>query len=47
MSTFKPKRVSGADLVSQIGSATASLPASVPMVPVAAPAPAMYRSPSR
>jgi hypothetical protein len=45
MSTFKPKRVSGADLVSQIGSATASLPASVPMVPIAAPAPAMAPKP--
>ena len=30
MSSFKPKRVSGADLAAQLSSATASLPAAVP-----------------
>jgi len=44
MSSFKPKRVSGADLVSQISPATSGLPASVPTpapapVPVAKPQP--------
>ena len=44
MSSFKPKRVSGADLVSQISPATSGLPASVPApapvpVPVAKPQP--------
>lgn len=33
MSSFKPKRVSGADLAAQLSSATASLPAAVPMLP--------------
>lgn len=31
MSAFKPKRVSGADLAAQLSSATASLPAAVPI----------------
>jgi hypothetical protein len=38
MSSFKPKRVSGADLVSQISPATSGLPASVP-TPAPEPAP--------
>jgi hypothetical protein len=38
MSSFKPKRVSGADLVSQISPATSGLPASVP-TPAPVPAP--------
>ena len=38
MSSFKPKRVSGADLVSQISPATSGLPASVP-TPAPLPAP--------
>ncbi len=38
MSTFKPKRVSGVDLVAQISGATVNLPAAVP-VPSPAPAP--------
>ena len=38
MSSFKPKRVSGADLVSQISPATSGLPASVP-TPAPAPVP--------
>ena len=38
MSSFKPKRVSGADLVSQISPATSGLPASVP-TPAVVPAP--------
>ena len=33
MSTFKPKRVSGADLAAQLSAATANMPAAVP-VPV-------------
>ena len=39
MSSFKPKRVSGADLAAQLSSATASLPAAVPM-----PSPALAPS---
>lgn len=35
MSSFKPKRVSGADLAAQLSSATASLPAATPMPPSA------------
>ena len=33
MSTFKPKRVSGADLAAQLSPATTSLPAAVPLPP--------------
>jgi hypothetical protein len=39
MSSFKPKRVSGADLVSQISPATSGLPASVPTPSPSSPAP--------
>jgi hypothetical protein len=42
MSSFKPKRVSGADLVTQISPATSGLPASVPTL---APAPAPVAKP--
>lgn len=38
MSTFKPKRVSGADLAAQLSGATANLPAAVP-APSSSPAP--------
>ena len=38
MSTFKPKRVSGADLAAQLSGATANLPAAVP-APSPFPAP--------
>jgi hypothetical protein len=34
MSQFRPKRVSGADLAAQLSSATADLPAAVPVVPI-------------
>ena len=44
MSSFKPKRVSGADLAAQLSSATASLPAAVPMPP---PAPALSQNNAR
>ena len=44
MSSFKPKRVSGADLAAQLSSATASLPAAVPMPP---PAPALSQNNTR
>lgn len=37
MSQFKPKRVSGADLAAQLSSATADLPAAVPVVPTQMP----------
>ena len=44
MSTFKPKRVSGADLAAQLSGATANLPAAVPM---AAHSPAPPAPPER
>jgi hypothetical protein len=44
MSSFKPKRVSGADLVSQISPATSGLPASVP-TPAPAPVPVPVAKP--
>ncbi len=48
MSSFKPKRVSGADLAAQLSPATASLPASVPMAPPpVAPAPVAARPPKK
>ena len=37
MSSFKPKRVSGADLAAQLSPATASLPAAVPVPQSAQP----------
>ncbi len=39
MTSFKPKRVSGADLAAQLSSATASLPAATPTAPTFATAP--------
>ena len=39
MTSFKPKRVSGADLAAQLSSATASLPAATPIAPTSATAP--------
>ena len=39
MTSFKPKRVSGADLAAQLSSATASLPAAIPITPPSATAP--------
>lgn len=46
MSTFKPKRVNGADLAAQISSATVNLPPAVPvhMLPTA-PEPTRQRPP--
>lgn len=43
MSAFKPKRVSGADLASQLSAATASLPPVVVQPPPAPPAAMMGR----
>jgi hypothetical protein len=46
MNQFKPKRVSGADLAAQLSSATADLPAAVPVKLVSPPlAPVSQRPP--
>lgn len=45
MSTFKPKRVSGAELAVQLSAATADLPAAVPVHQAASPISAPHRPP--
>jgi hypothetical protein len=45
VSSFKPKRVSGVDLAAQLSSATANLPAAVPVLPAPPEASAKHRPP--